>query len=420
MKNKNYYQVLGLQEGASLEEIKKAYRLYATKFHPDKRDGDVFFKERFQEIKEAYEILIDLHNGKIIYPQIVSFTASKHEILEGDWITIRWETINATDIRLFADNGYDKSEYQLSASGTKRIHISKLESQVDFNLMALGTNNISDNKTIIIKKGKPKILPQIISFSVSNDVISEGDFVTLTWETINAIDVTLRLDTGYNVLDYKLPVSGNKKFKISKFESKIIFELIAKGENNSSNKKSAIVLKRVPPPKEPIIHSFTSTNYHPKAGEHIIVNWNVSNADNIVFTRKSNTEILENYQNLPKDLGLNIGYFYRETEIFLLEAVQKDTQKRVEATFVINVDNSNNKIYVESSTGRPLTKKDPFGEVLIFYLVFGFFGIVGWFMLLTGLDMLGVIKFANLSTSFMVISSLIVGIIVPTIMDFFD
>lgn len=54
---KNYYQVLGLEEGVSLEEIKVAYRKYAVKFHPDKQNGDEFFKERFQDIQEAYEYL---------------------------------------------------------------------------------------------------------------------------------------------------------------------------------------------------------------------------------------------------------------------------------------------------------------------------------------------------------------------------
>jgi len=51
----HYYRVLGLQKGATLEEIKKAYKKYAAKFHPDKHGGDEFFKERFQEIQEAYD-----------------------------------------------------------------------------------------------------------------------------------------------------------------------------------------------------------------------------------------------------------------------------------------------------------------------------------------------------------------------------
>jgi len=56
---KNYYQILGLHKDCSKEDIKKAYRVYATKFHPDKQNNDKFFEERFKEIKEAYDILID-------------------------------------------------------------------------------------------------------------------------------------------------------------------------------------------------------------------------------------------------------------------------------------------------------------------------------------------------------------------------
>jgi DnaJ-domain-containing protein 1 len=56
---KNYYQALGLGSNATKEEIKKAYRIYAAKFHPDKQGGDKFFEERFKEIQEAYEVLSD-------------------------------------------------------------------------------------------------------------------------------------------------------------------------------------------------------------------------------------------------------------------------------------------------------------------------------------------------------------------------
>lgn len=57
---KEYYKILGLNENASIEEIKKAYRLYASKYHPDKHSGDKFFEERFKEIKDAYEYLIEI------------------------------------------------------------------------------------------------------------------------------------------------------------------------------------------------------------------------------------------------------------------------------------------------------------------------------------------------------------------------
>lgn len=54
---KNYYQLLDIGNDASLDDIKKAYRLYAKKFHPDKHHGDKFFEERFKEVQEAYDVL---------------------------------------------------------------------------------------------------------------------------------------------------------------------------------------------------------------------------------------------------------------------------------------------------------------------------------------------------------------------------
>lgn len=56
---KDYYQILGLQRDASSEDVRKAYRMYAAKFHPDKHEGDTFFEERFKEVKDAYDILSD-------------------------------------------------------------------------------------------------------------------------------------------------------------------------------------------------------------------------------------------------------------------------------------------------------------------------------------------------------------------------
>ena len=50
---------MGVSRNANKEEIKKAYRLYASKFHPDRQDGDPFFGERFKDIKQAYDVLND-------------------------------------------------------------------------------------------------------------------------------------------------------------------------------------------------------------------------------------------------------------------------------------------------------------------------------------------------------------------------
>jgi DnaJ-class molecular chaperone len=56
---KDYYEILGVRRDASSEEIKKAYRKLARKYHPDVNPGDAESEERFKEISEAYHVLID-------------------------------------------------------------------------------------------------------------------------------------------------------------------------------------------------------------------------------------------------------------------------------------------------------------------------------------------------------------------------
>jgi DnaJ-class molecular chaperone len=65
---KDFYSVLGVPRSASQEEIKKAYRKLAMKYHPDKNPNDKKAEEQFKTISEAYEILSD-EKKKEMYDQ---------------------------------------------------------------------------------------------------------------------------------------------------------------------------------------------------------------------------------------------------------------------------------------------------------------------------------------------------------------
>jgi len=68
MAKRDYYDVLGLSKSASADEIKKAYRRHAMKFHPDRNTDDADAEAKFKEAKEAYEVLSD-SNKRSSYDQ---------------------------------------------------------------------------------------------------------------------------------------------------------------------------------------------------------------------------------------------------------------------------------------------------------------------------------------------------------------
>src|SRR5574343_2045091 len=68
MSKRDYYEILGVSKGASDDELKKAYRRLAMKYHPDRNPDDKTAEAQFTEAKEAYEILSD-GNKRAAYDQ---------------------------------------------------------------------------------------------------------------------------------------------------------------------------------------------------------------------------------------------------------------------------------------------------------------------------------------------------------------
>ena len=59
MADRDYYEVLGVARSASADELKKAYRSLARKYHPDVNPGDKTAEAKFMEVQEAYDVLSD-------------------------------------------------------------------------------------------------------------------------------------------------------------------------------------------------------------------------------------------------------------------------------------------------------------------------------------------------------------------------
>ena len=56
---RDFYEVLGVSRDASTDDIKKAYRKLAMKYHPDRNEGGKDAEEKFKEVSEAYDVLRD-------------------------------------------------------------------------------------------------------------------------------------------------------------------------------------------------------------------------------------------------------------------------------------------------------------------------------------------------------------------------
>src|SRR3974390_2039941 len=66
---KDYYEILGVKKSASADDIRKAFRKLARKYHPDVNPGDKKSEEKFKELSEANEVLSDPKKRKI-YDQL--------------------------------------------------------------------------------------------------------------------------------------------------------------------------------------------------------------------------------------------------------------------------------------------------------------------------------------------------------------
>ncbi len=67
VKERDYYEVLGVSKNATNDELKKAYRRLALKYHPDKNPGDKESERKFKEAANAYEVLSNPDKRKMMF-----------------------------------------------------------------------------------------------------------------------------------------------------------------------------------------------------------------------------------------------------------------------------------------------------------------------------------------------------------------
>jgi curved DNA-binding protein len=123
MKYKDYYKILGVERGASDEDIKKAYRKLARRYHPDV-SKEANAKERFQEVSEAYETLRDKEK-RAAYDSLGSFRPGQDFRPPPDWFerfgSGRNEDLHGVDLgELFESMGLFGRAGRRRSRGTER------------------------------------------------------------------------------------------------------------------------------------------------------------------------------------------------------------------------------------------------------------------------------------------------------------
>lgn len=105
MSTRNFYEVLGVSETASAEEIRQAYRKLAIKFHPDKNANNPDAEERFKELSQAYEVLSDEAKRRQYDARLKGGFGGDMSDLFGDFQSVSLEDILGRFGHLFGDFG---------------------------------------------------------------------------------------------------------------------------------------------------------------------------------------------------------------------------------------------------------------------------------------------------------------------------
>jgi curved DNA-binding protein len=205
---KDYYSVLGVQKKSSTDEIKKAFRRLAVKYHPDRNQGDKRAEEKFKEISEAYEVLGD-EDKRQKYDQFGQYWQKAGQTGGYPWGS-KDTTTRTTNINF---DGFDFSQYA---------------SFDDFINELLGrfsggyTNNASRNTGT----GFNDFVNQTSSGNVATETDSEKNISLSFSQAFHGLQT--RLNLGQETINVKIPAGAKNGTKI---------RLRGKGQLNPLTKK---------------------------------------------------------------------------------------------------------------------------------------------------------------------------------------
>lgn len=232
--NKDYYNILGIDKYSTHDDIKKAYRKLALKYHPDKNNNDEEFKKKFHDVNEAYNVLINSEKRK----KYDMFGVEDNDLHFDEDPFKMFNTIFKEHLSQFKnmqyENNFDIGNIINELSG---LNIGNL---FDIPKVHVKVNSYGDNKKIDINKLFTNLDTNYLD---SNNYVEEiiDDIVIHLNIDIEEIYNNKKRKISYEKKKYKKGELINKKVKldIDLYDK----EIVLKGNGNETlNKKGDVMI----------------------------------------------------------------------------------------------------------------------------------------------------------------------------------